>query len=317
MAYIKPSTKMARYKRAQPVRAKPSKSRTLVRSRKGSSHVTKVIQKIVDDKMRADSIRRSSLQTPSVVRAFPKCIEVFQSGSRVGENYSRVPVTRAIPRERGSGVEADQRYRLSQTVFLRGVGVRFVLEAICSVEVLLFVYPAKVFAGDSKLVVEGSPPVSFAIGTSEEKNGENRRLLTMDETQMKTPHGPFGLESGGNSRVGYNLQNVDESLFTCYMARHEGKPVGKVDYTDDSGAKKVATVYRRKFVHPNPGTVMTHNENLFFTLQRWVKFVASGEAEMSFEDDLEMFLGVRCSGAQEAGSSVVGANMVGFQIVLY
>jgi len=81
-------------------------------------------------------------------------------------------------------------------------------------------------------------------------DGTYRRTLNLAETNMQSQHGPFAVQQGGS---GYRLDNMNCRLFTCQLAKHEGKAIGKVSWKNGTGETKKGAIYKETY---HVGTLM-------------------------------------------------------------
>lgn len=186
-------------------------------------------------------------------------IPVWGEGDGVGKAYWRVPITSAIPIRQPAGAGPDDRHRESKKVFVRGVCVRFVimLHAAHTVDIIGVLYNAKVqvsSSGEYKPVRLDGMSHTFHIGAG---SAEKQRLLTIEETQMLSRGGPFGMINGANGQA---LDAIDGTLFTARLASGKGGPIGKVGWRDQGQNERQGRIFRDTFRGSNLMTLNYMND---------------------------------------------------------
>jgi len=297
----------------------------VVNHRKVVAKLNATVKKMVEEKLKESC---SKLQEKVTLTADMREISVFSQGPRVLQSYFRVPVTAAIPTQRLAGVGPDDRYRLTKHLRLSGVALRFVLHFSRSVDVFAMCYPAKVQRSATAVAVQGDPVHTFALGTGA---ATARRLLTGPETNMLNSHGPFAVRPGPNA--GIVLDAIDDTLFTCQLARHEGRPIGKVSWKNGIGKEEVkkGMIYKDTYLrtqnwndNPNAARGYVQSDSVvvqvYFDLGKDLKFVTEVGSEPVFEHPLEILFGVRVCGTNGntgVAEDVTAASIEGFTIDLY
>jgi hypothetical protein len=85
------------------------------------------------------------------VESSPSQLYIYNKTALSLCNYFQVPVTQAIPGERGAQSRPDTRWRSSSKILIKGISFRAKLHYSVPVEVMAALYPAKI-RGKRKLL---------------------------------------------------------------------------------------------------------------------------------------------------------------------
>jgi hypothetical protein len=267
------------------------------------------------------AVRSKNRQDVKLV-GFPTNVKFYSESELSRFCYFRIPVTQAIPVQRGVGAPPDDGWRQSNKVFLKGVGVRMKISFSVSVAVMGVCYRAKV-QSDDKIPLDGPkgrPASSFLFGREAKPVGA--RLLSLEETNfLSSKDGPFSVIPGPDGRP--MLDSPDQSLFTSRLTKGAGAPVGTARWkSEKDGKEKKAKTFREEF-HvaslmrtPDTGKLGGYVQTdariveVFFDVNQEVEFVDGASTKPVFEPQIELMFGVKPITTVTLGRGSVGIDAV-------
>jgi hypothetical protein len=251
------------------------------------------------------------------LRGVPDNLLVFAGPALGPYCYGRLPVTQAIPQQRGAENDADSRWRGGDKVHIKGVSIRARISFSAPVEMMAVLYPAKV--QDEEIAVDGNPPDRFNIGRSQKDAPGGHRLLSLIETNMQndSKEGPFAVVPGVNGTL--FMDSPDRSLFNCRLSSGPGAPIGAVRWKKDADldSKDYVTgqTYHQEF-RPTISCISGQRDSravqIYFEVNKEVEFLSAGSSSLVFSPHYEIMLGVRgmeCGMLRDDGLDLRKANV--------
>lgn len=235
--------------------------------------------------------------------SFPGDVVFYSSPLYAGYSYFRVPVSQAIPVQRGLGAPPDPRWREGDKIHVRYACVRMNVNFATSVAMMGVCYPARVQAEPVRMESAGEdrPATSFALGR---KDGKAYRLLNLRETNFLSQDGPFEVIPGDGDA--FMLHSNDQSLFNARLAKGAGAPVGKVQWRlEKHGRVEKGQTFGAEFhIASNmrtpdwgkPGGYVqmdTRTVEVYFAIDKVVEFQRAESNIPVFDPHLELMFGVR------------------------
>lgn len=235
----------------------------------------------------------------------------FEEGALAHRKYALLPITEVIPSQRPAAAEADDRYRFSDEVFIKGVSLRFMVRQVDNCRLLVFAFrngsrrgmapspttrPYVVDTTVSDTDVEGcASDILFDIMSKDQLMGKGSGS-GYAASNLQMHNGPFEIFNGRNEQPEWKA--VDGSAFTSRFSGGEGGPTGKIY----KSAGSVRTAQGAVFNEVCGGT-LTRQVELYVKVNRWEKFTEPTCSVPVNGRPLELFLGF-----DSLGSSIPNAS---------
>jgi hypothetical protein len=136
---------------------------------------------------------------------------VFSEAVDANRNYWRLPITAAIPPQRGANQGLDDRHRRKDKVFT-GVSVRFVLDYVTTVGVIGVCYENRVQTVPIAMTAQPGAQ-TFDRFTMVVSSSSKARLSTLADVNMLHQDGPFAVIRVRT--INLDLDSPDKTLFNC------------------------------------------------------------------------------------------------------
>lgn len=233
-------------------------------------------------------------------------------------NYTRLPVTRAIPCMPTDTCGADLRRRSSNKIQVVGVSVRLSLLVSEQTRVMMFVYEPheevrRTLDANAPIVTDPDVRIPGAV-----PEVFRTRRVSFFDAGIVSKHGPLMVRRAGEGEV---LDSGDGTPFESRVATHGGKPIGRL--LNSSGS-----VYRKKFGGGLARTVnwdnsaveevgagaqgwTTHLINEYWRLEKPYTYARENSGEQLFERDVEVGLYIDCPSADGRHEDVEQKELVG------
>ena len=247
---------------------------------------------------------------------------ILVNGKQSLSNFTRLPITRAIPCMPIEPCGADFRRRTSNKIQIIGVSVRLSLLVSEQTRVMMFVYePHEEVrrALDASAPIITDPDVRIPGAVPEAFRTPRVSFL---HAGLVSKHGPLMVRRAGEGEV---LDSVDGSLFESRVATHGGKPIGRLL---NHGGESGGVVYRKKFGGGLARTVnwdnsaveevgagaqgwTTHLIQEYWELRKPYTYVSENSSQQLFERDVEVGLYIDCPSADGRHESVEDKELIG------
>ena len=237
-------------------------------------------------------------------------------------NFTRLPVTRAIPCMPTEACGPDFRRRTSNKIQVIGVSVRLSLLVSEQTRVMMFVYEPhdevrRTLDANAPIVTDPDVRIPGAV-----PEAFRTRRVSFFDAGLVSKHGPLMVRRAGEGEV---LDSVDGTLFESRVATHGGKPIGRLLKQDgESGG----VVYRKKFGGGLARTVnwdnsaveevgagaqgwTTHLISEYWELRKPYTYVSENSSEQLFERDVEVGLYIDCPSVDGRHKDVEDKELIG------
>jgi hypothetical protein len=154
---------------------------------------------------------------------------VFSEAVDANRNYWRLPITAAIPPQRGANQGLDDRHRRKDKVFT-GVSVRFVLDYATMVGVFQICYENRGPTDPIAMMAQPGAQIFDRFTMGDSTSTTKGRLSTLAEVNILHLDGPFAVNRVRT--IGLELDSPDKSPFNCRMSGHDGGPISKVSWKE-------------------------------------------------------------------------------------
>lgn len=258
--------------------------------------------------------------------------ESYLGGARSRNNYALLPVTEGIPSQRPMSVDADDRFRPFDKVFVSGVRLRCTVTWAEAQRMRLFVFrnnarrdtPSdafhRPFGFPSRVEEQSTGKVENRVGPDMEMLFEvmNKEEL-LGNRHVGLHDGPFQVEQIAEGV--YDWEGAGGTGLESSFSQGEGRPVGKVKVKVDGGAEKdlKARSFSKRFksstlmrTYSDPGVkpyVASHvvELSIYINLGLLEDFVRPVDSMSVRSNPLEVMIGFDCLGGLGGSDALSGA----------
>jgi hypothetical protein len=254
---------------------------------KSSSYSKNVLRSVVKEMLRGPPQK-------VLLKGVPDQVVFFDNAPMNDCCYFRVPVSQAIPNQRGANAAPDSRWRESNKILIKGVSFRSRIDFTGTCEVMAVVYPAKIQT--QSIPLRGSPAAEFYFGQDEKNFPGGTRLLTLNETGLlnSSKEGPFAVVPGADGSL--FVDSADRSLFECRLSTGPSAPVGEARWKKSMDSKEVTkgrTYYQQFSLSSGMAQRDSRSIQVYWDINKEVEFVSSGSDSLIMDPHLELLVGVR------------------------